>query len=593
MKIFKRLLLIMILMIPCVASAAGTSSLSVSTAKTGVVGNQLKVTVTISSKQGLGAWQFDVNYPKEYLELSSVSNTDDCGNTTTCVGVFGNKPPQTVTYYFTFKVKKTGNISISSNGTVTLADDAETTTTPKGSTTVSLKTQAEIEASYSTNAYLKSLTVVGYDLTPIFNKETNTYDVEVENDVEKVTINASKEDGNASVSGTGEKELLEGPNKFDIVVTAQKGNSLTYTVNVNRKELNPIKVNVNGKELGIVRKKDLLPALAGYVESTVTYDGTEIPALYNEVINTYVIGLKDEEGKVYTYTFKDSSVGSRYIQLISGEKMIIPLSYEEELQGFELQEFILSDSLKLKGLKLGNTQYVINGKNVLTGEVSVYLIDSKTETFIPFNTELLSEYANKNKVFFLSTIILGAVVFLLIILLIIKKPSTKDKKKNKKEKVVEEDIDVEEIKIEEEPEEVVEEAKEEVVEETPEEVPRLSRRAQKKIRQEEKKRLEALEKEQKLKEEVIDELTEEKQKELEEEIKREEEALKERKRKFKEEKKEEPKKESKKKSVEDFVDEEVENEVVESDEVDDPLNDEDDFVDFWETMELKTQKKKD
>ena len=42
------------------------------------------------------------------------------------------------------------------------------------------------------------------------------------------------------------------------------------------------------------------------------------------------------------------------------------------------------------------------------------------------------------------------------------------------------------------------------------------------------------------------------------------------------------------KSVEDVVDEEIDD-----DELDDPLNQDDDFMEFWETMEIKTQKKKD
>ena len=42
------------------------------------------------------------------------------------------------------------------------------------------------------------------------------------------------------------------------------------------------------------------------------------------------------------------------------------------------------------------------------------------------------------------------------------------------------------------------------------------------------------------------------------------------------------------KSVEDEVDDSLDDE-----ELDDPLNADDDFMEFWETMEIKTQKKKD
>jgi hypothetical protein len=516
MKTLKKYLLLLILFIPFYASAA-SSSIAVTSASTGVVGNQLTVTVTISSGQALGSWELDVSYPKDYLELSSVGNKDDCGSTTSCKGVVENSSTKSKKYTFTFKVKKSGNATVNATGTVYLYDESRTTA--KGAKTISLKTQAEIEASYSANAYLKSLTVGDYTLTPVFNKETYTYDVEVENEIESVTINATKEDANANVSGTGDKELLEGPNKFEIVVTAQKGNSLTYTVNINRKELNPIKVTVNGKEMGIVRKKDLLPALEGFVESTVTYEETEIPALYNDVLDLYVIGLKDEEGNVETYTFTNSSLGTRYISVKTGEKIINLLSYEEEIYGFKVEEFTTVDSFKLKGVAISNNQCIISGRDVLTGDVNTYLYDKVTNTFIPYDTTLIKEVSERNKTFFLAVIILGVVVFLLFILLITKKGDKQPKEKKNKVNEVKE-IKVEEIK--EEPEEIkVTEIKED-------------KKASKKKAKKEKNRLKDLE-------EVI----------------------------------ETPKEEVKK----------------DEDEVDDPLNDDDDFMEFWETMEIKTQKK--
>ena len=262
MKNIKKLLFLIIaavMLMPSMVLAA-SAKYTISGPTQGVVGNNITLTVYLSSGSSLGGWDTSLSYDKSYLQLSDVIvSGNDKVSATRVVGTADKTGVKKKTFTYKFKVLKSGTTTVSTTNTdVYDFDNLSSLSVENGAIKMTLKTQAEIEASYSSNAYLKSLTVVGYDLTPAFNKETNTYDVEVENDVEKVTINASKEDGNASVSGTGEKELLEGPNKFDIVVTAQKGNSLTYTVNVNRKELNPIKVNVNGKELGIVRKKDLL-----------------------------------------------------------------------------------------------------------------------------------------------------------------------------------------------------------------------------------------------------------------------------------------------------------------------------------------------
>ena len=602
MKFIKKyIFLLLLLLIPCYASAAGTASIDVSSASQGVVGNQLTVNVTISSSQALGSWELDVYYPKELLELSKVSSSDDCGSTTSCKGVVENSSTKSKKYTFTFKVKKSGSASINAVGTVYLYD--ETKTTPKGSKVVSLKTQAEIEASYSSDAYLKSITVTGYDLTPVFNKETYEYNVEVPNEVEKVTISAAKNDGNASFSGTGEKELKEGSNKFEIVCTAQKGNSLTYTVIVNRKELNPIQVTVKNKTYTLVRKAEELPAYNSFIQQTTFYGSDEIPALYNEGLNYTLIGVKDEEGNIYTYIYENESIKDEYYELTTGDLTILPKSIDEKIVDLVKKDFVI-DGHQITGyaFKEDSKQVIINGMNVYNGEVNTYLYDITNKIFVPISLDDIKEINKKSDTFKLIIIILGVVVALLILLVIIKKPSKAEKKnKNKKVELDEEEIEVKEIEVE-EPEEVKEEVKEEVAEEVVPEPPRLSRRAQKKIRQEEKKRLQELQKQ-----EVVEELSEEQQQELEEEIKKKEEELKERKRKLKEKdepKVEEPKeeiekevkeekKDNKKKSVEDFVDEEVENEIVESDEVDDPLNDDDDFMEFWETMEIKTPKKKD
>ena len=54
--------------------------------------------------------------------------------------------------------------------------------------------------------------------------------------VEKININATVEENTATLSGTGEKQLAVGNNKFDIVVVAEDKTKRTYTVNVVRKE---------------------------------------------------------------------------------------------------------------------------------------------------------------------------------------------------------------------------------------------------------------------------------------------------------------------------------------------------------------------
>ena len=88
----------------------------------------------------------------------------------------------------------------------------------------------------STNANLSSLTVNGKALT----NSNNVFTLEVSNYVMKADIAAIAADSKAKVTGTGSKDLKVGENSFNIVVTAEKGNAVTYTVKIVRKEFNTL-----------------------------------------------------------------------------------------------------------------------------------------------------------------------------------------------------------------------------------------------------------------------------------------------------------------------------------------------------------------
>ena len=86
----------------------------------------------------------------------------------------------------------------------------------------------------STNNNLKTLSVSGGTID--FNKNTTSYLIKVEHDVESVTITASVEDAKANVTGTGTKTLKDYVNEFKIVVKAENESTKTYIVKVARKD---------------------------------------------------------------------------------------------------------------------------------------------------------------------------------------------------------------------------------------------------------------------------------------------------------------------------------------------------------------------
>ena len=486
MKIFKKLLLMLVVMLlPGIVSAA-TANFSISAAYQVVVGNNVTVTVTVSSSEPLGGWGFGLSYDKNYLQLSSAP---DKAHGTNIAEAADSSKVKSKQYVFKFKALKSGSTTIQVVSSEAYGwNDEKDMTVSNGSKKLTLKTQAEIEASYSSDAYLKALGVTNYNITPAFDKKVMDYSLEVENDVEKVTITASKNDGNATVSGAGEKELKEGSNKFAIVVTAQKGNTLTYNLTITRKELNPIEVSADNKKQFIIRKVDDVPKVDSFVPTTIVYGEDEVPALFNEAINYTLIGLKDEEGNTALYIYKDGAIKDRYFEITTNTTTIIPKAINESVNDLKVSSVDIKGNT-INGLKINDNskQVFIKGINVINGEEATYLYDVEKSTFISANLDDLSFINDLNKTikdYKLIIIVLGAIAFLLLILVIIKKPSKANedkeekKKEEKKEEVPQETKEVEEVK-----EEVVEPVQEEVV----------SKKSKSKKVKEEKQRLEIVE----------------------------------------------------------------------------------------------------
>lgn len=159
----------------------------------------------------------------------------------------------------------------------------------------------------STNNNLKSLGIEGYQISPEFSKDTLNYTVELPSEVTKIQVNATKEDGYASISGGGEVEVREGDNKIEITVTSETGKSKTYTIIATVKDLNPINVEVDGEKYTVVKRKDSLEAPEGFEETTVKINDVDIPAFVNEKANLVLVGLRTADGKIKTFSYDEST----------------------------------------------------------------------------------------------------------------------------------------------------------------------------------------------------------------------------------------------------------------------------------------------
>ena len=411
--------------------SANAAALKMSASTTNaVVGNTVTVTVTAS---GAAGWEYCLSYDSSVFKLTSA--TSDTGGACVRTGstLIGHSKVS-----FKLKAIKSGSSSFTLRDAVMYGDDGNSVASTKGSVKITARTRAEIEASYSDNANLKSLGVEGFEITPSFDKDTLEYTLEVENNITSVNIIGSKAESHASVDGTGNVELSEGLNKVSIVVTAQKGNRKTYVINITRKELDPINVNVNGELLTVVRKAESLEAPTYYEATTANIEGEEVPALYNEISKYTLVGLKDEDGNIKLYRYiekKDAVSFEKYYQFNVDALSFIPVGAKEKIDGFEKKKTIKINDEKVEVYYTddNNDFVLIYGLNMLSGNTSWYQFDVKENTFQRYNDVGISDLQEKNFIYLVVICVVGGVLVLsLLVMFILGINNSKMKKKNQK-----------------------------------------------------------------------------------------------------------------------------------------------------------------
>ena len=115
----------------------------------------------------------------------------------------------------------------------TNSSNANTSNTTSTSNTTNSTSTTTSTGKKSSNANLKNLGIKPHDFSG-FKPGTTTYNVTVPSDTETIEVYATAQNAKATITGTGTKELKKGENNIDIVVTAENGNTKTYTINVTR-----------------------------------------------------------------------------------------------------------------------------------------------------------------------------------------------------------------------------------------------------------------------------------------------------------------------------------------------------------------------
>lgn len=420
------------LLAPIIVNAA-SAKITVSANTNNIkIGQTVKITYKISSSTPLGAWDYQLTTPSNF-------SLEGCNNDWLAhqIGFIYNNNTKSASVTCAFKATKNGKGTFSvKNYEVDAFDEHTTMGTTVTSTTVTVASSTKEETTskeYSSNNKLKSLSIEGYKLDPSFKSNTTTYSVELENNIDKIKIKATKEDSKASISGDGEVKVSEGNNKIEIKVTAENGDVKTYTINAYVKEKDPIKIKIDSNEFNVIRKaSDLKSPNSSYKETTVNIENEEVPALNSDITKYTLVGLKDKDGNInlYIYNKKDKSF-ALYKELTFKNITIYIIDDTSKIPTDLKKEEIEINKEKVIAYKIKDEFYLIYGMNIETGETSLYQYDTKENTLQRYiNNDTKKEKKSKNYYLY-GIIILGIILvitYLVILINLIKKEPNNAKK---------------------------------------------------------------------------------------------------------------------------------------------------------------------
>ena len=445
MRKFKNYLSILILSFVLFTNSVMAAEYSITTTSNSVtVGNSITLKVTGTNLAG----KFNI----------TSSNSSVVSLSSSSIWIDNNSQS------ITLKANKVGSATITINPTDVTSYNGETITKEK-TITITVKAKPTNSGSSSggtstpkpksSNSYLTSLTVDGYELDNKFDKETLEYSVTIKEGTEKIKINAQLADSTAQITGTGELSVSEGLNTFSIVVTAENGSKRTYVLKATVLEYQPINVVIDKETYTVVRKRKDLPVISDYFsEKEIKIGEDTVDGYYNEELKYEVVGLKDSKGDIKYYIYNSGKYELYNEQVFNG--MVLRVLDKELDGGYKKTNFTYNDAVingyqevKLDIVKntyalddneiSGNNFYLFYAINLETGKEELYQYDSKEKTVQRYNTLVLDMYkeqSNKYYLYLLSSILILGIVIVTFSTMFICSNQKRKKKQNKKNKKI-------------------------------------------------------------------------------------------------------------------------------------------------------------
>lgn len=425
MKHFRKFSLSLLLtgaMLLCLVQTSFADGISVSAGQGSVsVGKTVAFSITVPS--GSEAWTYSVSW--------SGNLTLESGDTAP-MGFEGDS--RTNQLVFRANSTGTGTVSISAGSYCIAGEDYDAS----GSASVSIVAASEPDDSEpdytpstpgkSGNNALSTLTVSAGTLTPAFDPAVTEYTLSLPQGTEKLTLTATPSDSNATVQGDGELTLQEGENTLPLVVTAENGDTKTYTVTAKVAQAPTLFLDYNGQRLGVVKDVSQVTPPAGFAPAEpITYSGDTLPIWTDVSGKRTLVYLMDEKTSAQGFYLFSQTTGvqSPYLPILCGSVTYIYTDIPKELSsvpgltpatvrafGQTLNGWTYNDA----SLKDFCVLYLMDD----AGSYGYYTYDSRAETLQRFSGAVFTDDAGQSlRVPMLYVYIAGGAAALLLILLIV------------------------------------------------------------------------------------------------------------------------------------------------------------------------------
>ena len=437
MKHFRKFSLSLLLtgaMLLCLVQTSFADGISVSAGQGSVsVGKTVAFSITVPS--GSEAWTYSVSWSGNLtLESGDTAPMGFEGDSRTNQLVFRANSTGTGTVSISAGSYCIAGVDYDASGSASVTivaadkpDDSEPAPAPTPSGGGDSSTGNNPGVSLSSNNALSSLTVSAGTLTPAFDPAITEYTLSLPSQSDRLTITANPSDSRATVQGDGDISLQDGETSLSVVVTAENGDTKTYTVTAKVAQAPTLFLDYNGQRLGVVKDVSQVTPPAGFAPAEpITYSGDTLPIWTDVSGKRTLVYLMDEKTSAQGFYLFSQTTGvqSPYLPILCGSVTYIYTDIPKELSSVP---GLTPATVKAFGQTLNGWTYndaSLKDFSVLylmddAGSYGYYTYDSRAETLQRFSGAVFTDSGETLAVPMLYVYIAGGAALVLLILLIV------------------------------------------------------------------------------------------------------------------------------------------------------------------------------